>query len=112
MLTRSVEDYLKVIYLLAPSGGAVSTTEIAERLGLTAPSVSGMVKRLSDAGLLDHEPYRGVVLTEPGRRSAIRMVRRHRLIEAYLVKFLGYSWDTVHDEADRLEHAVPRSHFL
>ena len=106
MLTRSVEDYLKTIYLLAPRGGAASTNEIAERLGLSAPSVSGMVKRLSDAGLLDHEPYRGVVLTESGRRSAIRMVRRHRLIEAYLVEFLGYSWDTVHDEAERLEHAV------
>jgi len=105
-LTRSVEDYLKTIYLLAPGGGAVSTNDIAERLGLSAPSVSGMVKRLSDARFLDHEPYRGVVLTDSGRRSAIRMVRRHRLIEAYLVRFLGYSWDTVHDEAERLEHAV------
>src|SRR5262245_22761497 len=105
-LTRSVEDYLKTIYLLAPAGGAVSTNDIAERLGLSAPSVSGMVKRLSDMGLLDHEPYRGVELTEQGRGSAIRMVRRHRLIEAYLVEFLGYSWDTVHDEAERLEHAV------
>ena len=74
-LTRSVEDYLKTIYLLAPSGGAVSTNDIAERLGLSAPSVSGMVKRLSDARLLDHEPYRGVVLTDAGRRSA----RRNRI---------------------------------
>jgi DtxR family Mn-dependent transcriptional regulator len=65
-----------------------------------------MVKRLSEHGLLEHVPYRGVQLTEDGRRAALRMVRRHRLIEAYLVEFLGYSWDTVHEEAERLEHAV------
>ena len=65
-----------------------------------------MVKRLSEQGLLEHVPYRGVQLTAEGRRAALRMVRRHRLIEAYLVAFLGYSWDTVHDEAERLEHAV------
>ena len=65
-----------------------------------------MVKRLSEHGLLEHVPYRGVQLTDEGRRAALRMVRRHRLIEAYLVEFLGYSWDTVHDEAERLEHAV------
>jgi DtxR family Mn-dependent transcriptional regulator len=65
-----------------------------------------MVKRLSEHGLLEHIPYRGVQLTEEGRRAALRMVRRHRLIEAYLVEFLGYSWDTVHEEAERLEHAV------
>ncbi len=105
-LTRSVEDYLKAIYHLSPGGEAASTNEIAERLGLSAPSVSAMVRRLSDIGLLEHEPYRGVVLTEAGRRSALRVVRRHRLIEAYLVAFLGYSWDTVHDEAERLEHSV------
>jgi len=105
-LTRSVEDYLKAIYHLAPGEEPAATTHIAERLGLSAASVSGMIKRLSDAGLLEHVPYRGVVLTESGRRSALRMVRRHRLIEAYLVANLGYSWDTVHDEAERLEHAV------
>ena len=65
-----------------------------------------MVKRLSEQGLAEHAPYKGVQLTEEGRRAALRMVRRHRLIEAYLVAFLGYSWDTVHDEAERLEHAV------
>jgi DtxR family Mn-dependent transcriptional regulator len=65
-----------------------------------------MVKRLSEHGLLEHVPYRGVQLTDEGRRAALRMVRRHRLIEAYLVEFLGYSWDTVHEEAERLEHAV------
>ena len=105
-LTRSVEDYLKAIYLLESKGQPASTSSIAERLTLSAPSVSGMIKRLSDQGLIEHTPYRGVALTRSGRRVALRMLRRHRLIEAYLVEFLGYSWDTVHDEAERLEHAV------
>ena len=105
-LTRSVEDYLKAIYHLSRGKQAASTSEIAELLGLSAPSVSGMVRRLSEQGLLEHVPYRGVLLTPSGRRIALRMIRRHRLIEAYLVGFLGYSWDTVHDEAERLEHAV------
>lgn len=105
-LTRSTEDYLKAIYRLAPGLQPASTNDIAERLGLSAPSVSGMIKRLSDQGFIEHSPYHGVVLTGEGRRAALRVVRRHRLIEAYLVAFLGYSWDTVHDEAERLEHAV------
>jgi DtxR family transcriptional regulator, Mn-dependent transcriptional regulator len=105
-LTRSVEDYLKAIYRLSPQGRPASTSEIAQRLELSPASVSGMVKRLSEQGLLEHEPYKGVQLTMEGRRAALRMLRRHRLIEAYLVAFLGYSWDTVHDEAERLEHAV------
>ena len=105
-LTRSVEDYLKAIYRLSPEGRPASTSEIAHLLELSAPSVSGMVKRLSELGLLEHLPYKGVQLTADGRRAALRMVRRHRLIEAYLVEFLGYSWDTVHQEAERLEHAV------
>jgi DtxR family Mn-dependent transcriptional regulator len=105
-LTRSVEDYLKAIYRLSPEGRPASTSDIAHLLELSAPSVSGMVKRLSELGLLEHVPYKGVQLTAEGRRAALRMVRRHRLIEAYLVQFLGYSWDTVHEEAERLEHAV------
>lgn len=105
-LTRSVEDYLKVIYELAPEGRAAATSQIAHALELSPASVSGMVKRLSEQGLLEHAPYKGVQLTEHGRRAALRMVRRHRIIESYLVAFLGYSWDTVHDEAERLEHAV------
>jgi DtxR family transcriptional regulator, Mn-dependent transcriptional regulator len=105
-LTRSVEDYLKAIYRLSPEGRPASTSEIAHLLELSAPSVSGMVKRLSELGLLEHVPYKGVQLTAEGRLAALRMVRRHRLIEAYLVQFLGYSWDTVHEEAERLEHAV------
>jgi DtxR family Mn-dependent transcriptional regulator len=105
-LTRSVEDYLKAIYRLSPEGRPASTSDIATLLELSPASVSGMVKRLSEQGLLEHAPYKGVQLTADGRRAALRMVRRHRLIEAYLVATLGYSWDTVHDEAERLEHAV------
>ena len=101
-LTPSVEDYLKAIYRLSPQGRPAATSEIAQRLELSPASVSGMVKRLSEQGLLEHIPYKGVQLTPDGRRAALRMLRRHRLIEAYLVAFLGFSWDTVHDEAERL----------
>ena len=106
VLTRSVEDYLKAIYRLSLKGQPASTTDIAQLLELSAPSVSGMIKRLSEQGLLRHEPYKGAELTAEGRRIALRMLRRHRLLEAYLVGFLGYDWDTVHPEAERLEHAV------
>jgi DtxR family Mn-dependent transcriptional regulator len=105
-LTRSVEDYLKVIYNLSLEGRAAATSDIAHRLELSAPSVSGMVKRLSEQGLLEHVPYKGVQLTVEGRRAALRMIRRHRILEAYLVARLGYTWDAVHAEAERLEHAV------
>lgn len=105
-LTRSVEDYLKAIYRLSPEGRPAATSDIARLLDLSAPSVSGMVKRLSELGFLEHIPYKGVQLTDAGRRAALRMVRRHRLLEAYLVQFLAYGWDTVHVEAERLEHAV------
>jgi DtxR family Mn-dependent transcriptional regulator len=105
-LTPSVEDYLKAIYRLSAEDRPASTSEIAHLLELSAASVSGMVKRLSEQGLLEHVPYKGTQLTPEGRKAALRMVRRHRLIESYLVKFLDYSWDTVHEEAERLEHAV------
>ncbi len=105
-LSRSVEDYLKTIYHLTEGGDVATTNSIAEQLAIAAPSVSGMIKRLAEQGLLEHERYRGVSLTATGRREAIRMLRRHRLIESYLVERLGYTWDTVHDEAERLEHAV------
>jgi DtxR family Mn-dependent transcriptional regulator len=105
-LTRSVEDYLKAIYRLSSGAQPAATSDIANLLDLSPPSVSGMIKRLSEQGLLEHVPYKGVVLTPDGRRLALRTVRRHRLIESYLVAFLGYSWDKVHDEAERLEHAI------
>src|SRR6266513_3206991 len=105
-LTRSVEDYLKVIYHLSSQGGFAATSDIAAMLDLAPPSVSGMGKRLSEAGLIEHGPYRGVQLTAQGRRAALRMIRRHRLLELYLTQHLGYDWGGVHAEAERLEHAV------
>lgn len=105
-LTTSVEDYLKAIYRISESGQPASTNDIAEALQLAPPSVSGMVKRLAEHGLVEHLPYHGVTLTAAGKLGALRILRRHRLIEAYLVQFLDYTWDTVHDEAERLEHAV------
>jgi DtxR family Mn-dependent transcriptional regulator len=105
-LSRSVEDYLKVIYQLSERGDPVTTTALADALRLAPPSISGMVKRLAESNLVEHEPYRGVTLTRTGRRAALRMLRRHRIIETYLVSHLGYSWDNVHDEAEQLEHAV------
>lgn len=106
VLTRSAEDYLKAIYTLTAEGGAAATSTLAQALELAPASVSGMVRRLADQGLLAYEPYRGATLTADGRRIALRMLRRHRLIESYLVAHLGYTWDTVHEEAERLEHAV------
>src|SRR6266487_2027580 len=105
-LTRSVEDYLKVIYHLSNQGGFAATSDIAAMLEVAPPSVSGMVKRLSEAGLIEHVPYRGVQLTAQGRRAALRMIRRHRILEAYLTQHLGYDWDGVQSEAERMEHAV------
>jgi DtxR family Mn-dependent transcriptional regulator len=105
-VTAPVEDYLKVIYDIERHAGAAATNDIAQRLAIAPASVSGMVRRLADQGLLEHERYRGVRLTESGRRVALRTIRRHRVIEAYLTKALGYPWDLVHDEAERLEHAA------
>jgi DtxR family Mn-dependent transcriptional regulator len=105
-LTAPVEDYLKAIYTIGRGTGAAATNEIAQRLALAPASVSGMVRRLADQGLLTYERYHGVKLTESGRRAALRTLRRHRVIEAYLVHALGYSWDRVHAEAERLEHAA------
>lgn len=105
-LTAPVEDYLKAIYTIGRGTGAAATNEIAQRLALAPASVSGMVRRLADQGLLAYERYHGVKLTESGRRAALRTLRRHRVIEAYLSRALGYPWDRVHEEAERLEHAA------
>src|SRR5258708_13145557 len=105
-LTRSVEDYLKTIYHLSDQGGFASTSDIASRLAVAPPSVSGMVKRLSEAGLVEHVPYRGVPLTSQGRRAALRMVRRHPLLEVYLPERLAFVWHPLHTEADPLEPAL------
>ena len=105
-LTAPVEDYLKAIYEIGRGSVSVATNDIAQRLNLTPASVSGMVKRLGDQGLVKYERYKGVTLTETGRRAALRTLRRHRVIEAYLSGALNYPWDRVHDEAERLEHAA------
>ena len=105
-LTGPVEDYLKAVYDIELNGAAATTSDLASRLGVAPASVSGMVRRLADQGLLAHEPYRGVRLTTAGRRAALRTLRRHRVIEAYLTQALGYPWDRVHEEAERLEHAA------
>ncbi len=105
-LTGPVEDYLKVIYEIERRAGAAATNDIAHRLAVAPASVSGMVRRLADQGLLEHERYKGVRLTSAGRRAALRTIRRHRVIEAYLAGALNYPWDRVHAEAERLEHAA------
>src|SRR5665213_2036630 len=105
-LTAPVEDYLKIIFELETGAGIAGTNEIAAKLGVAAPSVSGMIRRLAEQGLIAHERYRGVRLTKSGKRAALRTIRRHRVIEAYLSGALHYPWDRVHDEAERLEHAA------
>jgi DtxR family Mn-dependent transcriptional regulator len=102
-----VEDYVKTIYKLTESSAdSVTPGELSGRLGVTASSVSGMIRKLDDAGLVEHPRYGDVALTDSGRRLALDVVRRHRLIELYLVRALGYSWDEVHEEAEVLEHVV------
>lgn len=104
--TPVVEDYLKAVWMLQQVEAPVSTSRIAERLGLTSAAVTAMVKRLAEQELLRHEPYYGVRLTAPGELAALRIIRRHRVLELFLVEKLGYEWDRVHDEAERLEHAA------
>lgn len=105
-ITAPVEDYLKVIFEFEMAGGMAGTNEIAAALGFAPASASGMIRRLADQGLIEYERYRGARLTTVGRRAALRIIRRHRVIEAYLTQALGYSWDEVHDEAERIEHAA------
>src|SRR5437868_1253852 len=104
--TRSQEDYLKALYLLGGDQRPVPTRDLAQRLGISSPSVSEMVTRLSAQGLVGHDRYRGQQLTPEGRKVALELVRHHRLLEMFLVRVLGYSWDEVHDEAERLEHVI------
>ncbi len=106
MVSRAVEDYLKTIYALQQDGSPATTNAIAGRLGLRAASVTAMLQQLSEQGLVEYRPYKGVHLTEAGLAAALRVIRRHRLIELYLNEELGVPWDRVHDEAERLEHAI------
>jgi DtxR family transcriptional regulator, Mn-dependent transcriptional regulator len=105
-VSSAIEDYAKAIYALELRGGNVSTTALAERLGVTPASASGMVKRLGELGLVEHKPYHGVTLTDGGRRVALEVIRHHRLLELYLVESLGVPWDRVHEEAEVLEHVL------
>lgn len=106
-LTTVAQDYLKVIWTAGEwSGEQVTTKMLAERIGVSASTVSEAIRKLADQGLVDHARYGSIALTDSGRAAAVAVVRRHRLIETYLVGELGYGWDEVHDEAEVLEHAV------
>jgi DtxR family Mn-dependent transcriptional regulator len=106
-VTASIQDYAKAVYALeGRAGAAVSTNDLAARLGVTPGSVSAMVRKLSDVGLVEHEPYKGVKLTAEGRRVALEVLRHHRLLELFLAEELGMPWDRVHAEAEVLEHVL------
>ncbi|MFQ5639314.1 MAG: metal-dependent transcriptional regulator [bacterium] len=106
MITQATQDYLKIIYKLASQRKSVTTNAIAERMEVSQASVTGMFKKLAELKLIRHTPYRGVELTGSGRKIALEIIRHHRLLELYLAEALGYSWDEVHDEAERLEHVI------
>ena len=107
MLSAVMEDYVKTIYhLQLDAEDRVRTSEIANRLDVTPPTVTSMVEKLADRGLLDREKYGGVKLTPDGERVALEVIRHHRLLEAYLTEHLDYPWSEVHEEADRLEHHI------
>lgn len=106
MLSQAVEDYLKAIYQLQEEGEPVSTSDIARSMDVSSASVTNMVKRLAQLGLLEHESYRGVKLTMTGEKVALEIIRHHRLLELYLREVMGYSWDKIHEEAEHLEHHI------
>ena len=107
-LTISIQDYLKNIYELTENGENASTTALAKKLNISAPSVTGMVQKLASSkpALVEYQKHQGVTLTKEGRKAALEVIRHHRLLEAWLVQTLGYSWDEVHEEAERLEHVI------
>ncbi len=105
-LSQTAEDYLKEIYKLQQEKGRATTSALAERVGVSPPSATAMLKKLAELKLLRHEPYRGVVLTRAGEKAAVEVIRHHRLLEQYLSETLGMPVEEVHAEADRLEHAL------
>jgi DtxR family Mn-dependent transcriptional regulator len=107
-LTHVIEDYLKTIYDLTADQERASTNQIAERMGVTPASVTNMIQKLAatEPPLLEYRKHRGVELTEDGKKVALEIIRHHRLLEMFLQQTLGYTWDEVHDEADRLEHVI------
>ena len=106
MLSAAIQDYLKVIYQVHCEEGKVSTSALAQRLSVSSASVTNMVKKLADMRLVKHTPYRQVVLTAAGEKIALEILRHHRLLELYLAEIMGYSWDQVHEEAEKLEHVI------
>lgn len=107
-LTVSIQDYLKNIYQLTENGEVASTNALAKKLHVSAPSVTGMIQKLASAkpALVEYQKHQGVTLTREGRKAALEVIRHHRLLEAWLMQTLGYSWDEVHEEAERLEHVI------
>ncbi len=106
IVTHAMEDYLKTIYELSQDQAQVTTSRLAERMNVRPASATGMLKTLAELHLVTHTRYYGVSLTPAGERVALEILRHHRLIERYLVEALGFGWDEVHDEADRLEHVI------
>ncbi|MBX7235964.1 MAG: metal-dependent transcriptional regulator [Caldilineales bacterium] len=106
MHSPAVEDYLKTIFEIEREQGKVATTVLSERLGVAPASVTGMVKKLAEMNLVEHERYQGVTLTPAGRKIALEVIRHHRLVELYLAEALGVPWDRVHDEAEKWEHIL------
>lgn len=108
IITQSIQDYLKHIYELNENGGAASTNDIATRLNIAPASVTGMLQKLASANppLVIYKKHQGVTLTKPGEKAALEVIRHHRLLESFLVTTLGYAWDEVHNEADKLEHVI------
>ena len=107
-LTISIQDYLKNIYELTENGESASTNALAKKLNIKPASVTGMIQKLASSkpALVEYQKHQGVTLTKPGKRAALEVIRHHRLLEAWLVQTLGYSWDEVHEEAERLEHVI------
>ncbi|MBO6622818.1 MAG: metal-dependent transcriptional regulator [Balneola sp.] len=105
-ISQSVEDYLKAIYLLEIDGVVATTNNIAESLSVSSASVTNMFKKLAKLQLINHKSYRGAELTKAGEKIALEVIRHHRLLELYLKEMMGYSWDQVHDEAEKLEHHI------
>ena len=105
-LSQSIEDYLKAIYVLEHEGAGATTNNIAEALSVSSASVTNMLKKLSTMKLINHKSYRGAELTKAGEKIALEIIRHHRLLELYLKEMMGYSWDEVHDEAEKLEHHI------
>ena len=106
MYTESVEDYLKTLYKIQDQADTVTTDALATALRVKQSSVTNMLKKLADMALIHYQPYQGAILTEDGRREALRVLRHHRLVEQFLVQILGLSWDEVHEEAEKWEHVL------